>query len=415
MSSPEESPTPKRPPEPKVTALPGRDGLKRTDRGLLHPILANVVRVIELSPEYDLAFNTFAMRTEARRSPVTADSVVWDDAADKRACVHLQRQHAWQSGGPGPRMVADAIEVIARQHEFHPVRDYLDKCADAWDGQERLVTLLPKYFAVDETDFVRAVGPMWMVSAVARVSVPGCKADHVLVFEGNQGKLKSTGVKVLASPEWFTDELPDLHSKDAAIQLLGRWIVEGAELDTMSRALASTFKAFTARTTDIYRPPYGVRTVEMPRQNVFAGSTNQSCYLTDETGNRRVWPVRVIGRVQVDALARDRDQLWGEAVHAYRNGRQWWFDNETMAADEQEARYVADAWEPRVLEYVERRTEAGVVVGDILSDAIGIEMRLWTRHDQMRVSSILRRAGWLRRQTREHERRTWRYFPEVVP
>ena len=60
----------------------------------------------------------------------------------------------------------------------------------------------------------------------------------------------------------------------------------------------------------------------MPRTTVFAGTTNDDEFLQDATGSRRWW---VIETTTCDAqtLRQDRDQLWAEAVHAYRQGEGW--------------------------------------------------------------------------------------------
>jgi putative DNA primase/helicase len=139
----------------------------------------------------------------------------------------------------------------------------------------------------------------------------------------------------------LTDELADLRSKDAAMQTRGVWIIELSELDSLSHSEVARIKAFMSRTTDRFRPPYGMRLVESPRQCVFAGTVNHSTYLRDETGGRRFWPI-ACGRIDVDALARDRDQLWAEAKFRFETGAVWWLETADlvqMASDQQIERY----------------------------------------------------------------------------
>jgi predicted P-loop ATPase len=185
-----------------------------------------------------------------------------------------------------------------------------------------------------------------MISAVARIHRPGAKADCCLILEGPQGIRKSTALRTLAG-EYFTDELADLGSKDAAMQTRGVWIIELSELDSLSNSEVARIKAFMSRTTDRFRPPYGTRLMESPRQCVFAGTVNHATYLRDETGGRRFWPV-TCGRIEIDELARDRDQLWAEAKIRFDSGAAWWLDKPElvqMASDQQIERYEGDPWE----------------------------------------------------------------------
>ena len=127
----------------------------------------------------------------------------------------------------------------------------------------------------------------------------------------------------------------------------GAWIIEVAELDTMTRAEVSTIKAFMFRTHDRFRPPYGKRLVDLARQCVFAGSINpEGGYLKDATGGRRFWPI-ACGTIDLDALQNDRNQLWAEARERFRRGDQWWLQTrelDQLAAEQQAERYQGDAW-----------------------------------------------------------------------
>jgi len=356
----------------------------------------------------------------------------WEDADDVRTAEWLQLR----SLNVAPVVVSRGVSAVARDLRIHPVRDWLDTLK--WDGTPRIETWTSAYLGAEPTAFNHTIGALWLISAVARIYRPGVKADHMLILEGPQGARKSTAIKVLAGEEWFTDELPELGSKDAAIHMQGVWIVEIAELDAIGRAEVSRIKAFLTRTTDRFRPPYGRYTVEVPRQCVFAGTVNPDTYLRDETGNRRFWPLRC-GTIDIAALARDRDQLWAEGVARFRAGAIWWIDDTALLAEareEQDRRYQSDAWddliehwlthETRTVsdgfpDYGNSRTEsvrraeplADVSVGEILEEAIGLEPARWTRGDQMRVSAYLKASGWERYRRRDdggrEAPREWRY------
>ena len=400
---------------------------------------ANVITALSLDAAFAgaLVFDEFAQEilvTRALPWEPAASTLprAWGDADDVRCAEWLQRHEI----NVPPVVVGRSVVAVARNIRIHPVRDYLS--ALAWDGTLRLDAWAVTYLGATDTPLNRAMASLWMISAVARIMRPGCKADHMLILEGPQGIRKSTALKVLASDSWFTDELAEIGSKDAAQQMRGVWIIEMAELDAIGRAEVSRIKAFLTRTSDRYRPPYERYVVTVPRQCVFAGSVNPDTYLRDETGNRRFWPLRC-GEIDLEGLRRDRDQLWAEAVARFNAGAPWWLEDRDLivsATAEQEARYEPDAWDALIERWLvsERRSVnvgfggyddwqdrhiprpqplTDISVGEVLEQALSIEPAKWTKGDQMRVGNFFKAKKWERYKTkgsvRDGVEREWRY------
>ncbi len=404
---------PSSPPTPSSAAW--EQQLLRTNEGQLYKSVANVILILQHDPAWQgrLSYDEFSERillqrplpdqasSHAQRYPRT-----WRDTDDVHTTAWL---HQTLRFFITIDTVARAIPTVAQAHTIHPVRMYLETLR--WDQTPRLATWLQTHLGAAETPYTRAIGTKWLISAIARIYQPGCKADSMLILEGPQGFKKSTALKTLFSEAWFTDEIADLGTKDSAMQLQGAWCIELAELDGLSRAEVTRIKAFLTRTTDRYRAPYDRHVLERPRQSVFAGTVNHSTYLRDETGGRRFWPVTCTHPATLHALAQDRDQLWAEALHAYRNGHPWWLESqelESLANEEQGSRYQSDEWEQLISNFVQNKSS--VTIGNILEIVLGIEKGKWGRSEQMRVARCLTRIGWSRRQVFEGTQRIWKYL-----
>ena len=164
----------------------------------------------------------------------------------------------------------------------------------------------------------------------------------------------------------------------------------------MSRAETAQLKAFITRTAERYRPSYGRQEVIEPRQCVFVGTTNKATYLRDETGGRRFWPVRT-GAIDIEAIKRDRDQLFAEAVVRFQDGRPWWpdkdFEREHILPQQAE-RYESDAWEDSIADFLGLHSR--VTIGQVAREALSIETPRIGTADQRRIAAALELLGWHR-------------------
>ena len=293
-------------------------------------------------------------------------------------------------------VVADA----ARLNAFHPVAEYL--AALRWDGVPRIGRWLAAYGGAEDNPYTRAVGELVLVAAVRRVRRPGVKFDEMLVLESPQGTNKSTALKLLATRDaWFTDDLPlNAETRRVIEALSGKWIVEAGELKGLKKGGTDHLKGFLSRTHDKARMSYDRLEREVPRQCVIVGTANDSRYLRDTTGNRRFWPVAVSG-FDLEAIRRDRDQLWAEAAAREAEGAAIRLDPALWAdaAAEQDARRVEDPYFERLHAALGEDGDGKLRAEDAWR-IVGRPPGQRTQDDNERMGDAMRRLGFDRTKRR---------------
>lgn len=390
---------------PAVPQLSWRTRCHRTGKGEAGPPAANLFNVmlaLRLAPEFAGAFgfNAFTLREILHRElpgvvPGTTPGCPreWRDQDTILLQNWLQEQGLRQITS---RTVDDAISALMHEHAYHPVRDWLESLT--WDRVPRLDTWLAQYLGTTRDPYHEGVGRWWLMTMCRRVFEPGCRADYMPVLEGPQGQEKSTALATLAGPkEWFSDSLPDIGGKDASEHLVGRWLIEIAEMDRFDRAESAAMKAFVSRTTERYRRAYARRTMNEPRQCVFAGTVNHRSYLKDETGNRRYWPIAV-GQIDLAGLALVRDQLFAEAwSRAVTQNEPYWPDRmfeDLFMQPEQDQRLEADLWEPLVAAFLQGRSQ--VLVHEVVVACTGGGSLYLNTSNRNRVTRIMETLRWQR-------------------
>jgi putative DNA primase/helicase len=376
----------------------------------------NVMLALEKAPELVgmLQYDAFADQIRMFRPPPWPPYLrmpvpqwtpkTWSDSDRIELQIWLQHQGLAVSRAS---VVQDAVIAVAQRSRFHPVEEYLTQVRQRWDGIARLDRWLIHYLGADDghalrTKYLRWVGAKFLIGAVARIMVPGCQMDTILVLEGPQGLGKSSVVRVLFG-DWCADVAHDMGGKDAAILIQGIWGGELSELTALAKSQVEATKAFISRRIDRYRPPYGRNAIDRPRQTVFIATTNECEYLQDPSGGRRFWPTDC-RKIDLDALRQDRDQLWAEATQRFRDGEAWYLehDAEALVFHEQEHRRLISPLETQVLAYTDRMRSEGqsrLDMRTILREALNVDT---LEHGPTAggiakaVSRVLAANGWMR-------------------
>lgn len=261
--------------------------LKYDEKGVACVTIDNFLLVMQNDPQYDgVHFNLLKNAPEIHnQNGIQA----WSDTDEARSKHYMETQY----GIYGENKHYDALRILFRERQYHPIQDLVDSLE--WDGENRVEHFLSKWMKADDNDYTREVSRLIFAGGIHRLYSPGCKFDDVPVLIGpNQGEGKSTIVRWLAMHDSYFCEVKEVDGQRAIEQLEGAWICEVAELLALTKAKEQeAIKSYITCQRDKYRKPWDKNVSEYPRRCIFIGTTNNTQFLRDKTGNRRWYPIIV--------------------------------------------------------------------------------------------------------------------------
>lgn len=412
-----------------------RGSLITTSSGAVKPVRENVAMALDGWPEKGIpgvleakgliAFNEFTNNVEkTRETPWGTPAGIWLESDELLMGQWLVREHWLPSMSRAT--LEEAVLMVAQQHCFHPVRKRFEALRGTWDKTPRLKGWMRRVCLeedqYDDRDplqrYLARVGKWFVMGMVARVLPvvkegarvvrgPGTKFDTMLIFEGPQSWGKSSLAAVLGG-EHFADTGLMIGDKDSYQNIQGVLVYEWGELENLTRQEVTKVKLFISSPKDRFRASFDKRPRDYPRQVVFVGTTNESTYLTDVTGNRRFWPVRITRPPDLEWLRANLDQLIAEALECLDAGERFWPTREEQRQlfdPQQQSRTLESSLDSAIRlflyddeQIVPMGKRNGALINEIgmqeLLDRIGYSIDKQTDVIVKKASALLHSLGW---------------------
>jgi len=389
--------------------------LRKSGNGSVYKDMANVLMVLSHHPYYKgtIRYNRFRQEIEYN-----------DKAIDDGDIMKIQAfmQIDGQLPGISKDAVYSGIAHYANQNSYDEAQDWLRGLE--WDGVERLNTWLPRTTGVPEDDYHCAIGANWFNGMIRRIMEPGCSFDYLLVFVGSQG-IGKTGLFRILGGKWYKSYTGAVDNKDFYLALRGALILDLDEGAAMYKSEAIKIKSIITETHDEFRAPYDRVMKKFPRRFVFSMSTNDTEPFRDVTGNRRYWTIDGHQKVDFKWIEENRDQIFAETYHYYKNKIPLIEVPMDKAKEHQERHLPDDSWtdliSDKVRESVQYRNgnpDFSTTITKVFTEVFPHEnLARLGKQQEMRIGNIFKNKLGLekRRERVDGDRRAvWRITDEKI-
>ena len=363
----------------------------------------NFLMILRNDSHFDsLKFNQLSYSPEH-----TVDGKVerWQDKDDSKTRFYIEEKYKIHSR----EKLDDALRILFAEREYHTIKDIIESVE--WDKQPRIHTLFIKWLKCEDTPYIREVTRLVFAGGIHRLYNAGCKFDDVAVLIGTkQGEGKSTFARWLAIQDDFFTEVTEIEGQKGIEAIEGAWICEIAELLAVTKTKeVEAVKSYITKLVDRYRRPFDRRTTDHKRQCVFIGTTNKEQFLTDKTGNRRWYPVKVNSsgyelHDHKEEIQADIIQAWAEAKYLYDKGELQPYADRNLLEDirAKQEQAVEDDYRIGMIEdYIKNKDK--VCIMELWKFALDNEFSKPTRRESNEITLILQSiGGWERGKIERH-------------
>jgi predicted P-loop ATPase len=297
----------------------------------------------------------------------------------------------------GKELLRDGIYAAAKRNQLDSAVEWLAR--QRWDGIPRVERFAIDYWGWADTPYARAVGYYVWTALAGRVLQPGVRADMAPILVGAQGIRKTSIIQAMAPNEDMYAEIRlDDRDADLSRKLRGKLVGELEELRGLNSRAIEEIKAFVSRRRESWVPKFKEFENFFWRRCLLIGSTNDTEFLADPTGERRWLPGECVNKVDVEGLLRDRENLWAEAAALFLMNGVMWEAAEKLAEQEHPRYKIGDTWE-RAISIWMGQPQIGdalpmdkgyITPGEVLSSALGVPLSQQDRRHEIRVTKALK-------------------------
>lgn len=364
--------------------------IRKSGNGTTYKDMANVVAVLSHHPFYKgtIKYNEFRQAVEYNGEQLTDGDIIK---------IQNFLQVDGQLQGISINAVESGIAHVANLNKYDEVKDWVKSLE--WDGEERLKNWLSIATNIEDDAYHSGIGAQWFLGMMRRIMEPGCSFDYLLVFVGDQG-IGKTGLFRLIGGKWYKSYTGAIDNKDFYLTLRGALLLDLDEGAAMYKSEAIKIKSIITETHDEFRAPFGRVMQKFPRRFVFSMSTNDTEPFRDVTGNRRYW-VFDGNQVNFQWVKDNRDQLFAEAYHCWKNKIELPEVPQDRAKELQENHLHDDSWTDIITaeimsseKFRKGSRDYGITVSEVFEKVFPNEnLARLNKPQEMRICSIFKKLG----------------------
>lgn len=406
--------------EEQLAAEPPR--FTRNDTGNITTTLANVVLALR-SPDW----LGVRIASDAFKDLIVMQGVAGGWQAFKDTDYVRMRLQLGAKGikAVSSELIKDAVMLAADESSFDSAIDWLTKTVPAWDGIPRIDTYVQEVYKPAQKDwaYARSISRYMWSALAGRVLEPGCKVDMAPILCGAQGLGKSESIAAMVPHRELFVEL-DLSDKDDNMARLMRGVLvaELPELKGLRGREMDSIKAFITRRMEKWIPKFREFSATFPRRLLFIGTTNETEFLADDTGNRRWLPISVT-TANTEYVINNRMQLWAEARELFRTSGIHYSEAETLAEQVHGDFKLLDPWAAAIREWVDTPEDEMGGLGkepiqvftllEVMVGALRIAPKDINKGHEMRCGRAMHELGFTKERFTENGRRIIKWVRHV--